>query len=164
MRPLRRTRGCVGRGRVNAPASVHRWGCRAVTDRLVIALDAMGGDRAPGVVVAGAALAHERFPDVEFLMFGDEGALQSLLDPHPALAKVSTLCHTPYVVRNEDKPSTALRQARNSSLRLAIAAVQDGTASGVVAAGNTGHLMAIAKFVLKTPPGSPRPANAPLSP
>src|SRR3546814_9124303 len=124
----------------------------------------MGGDRAPGVVVAGAALAQERFPDVEFLMFGDEGALQSLLDSHPALAKVSTLCHTPDVVRNEAKPSTALRHARNSSMRLAIAAVQDGTASGVVSAGNTGALMAIAKFVLKTLPGIDRSAIASFYP
>src|SRR3546814_578205 len=124
----------------------------------------MGGDRAPGVVVAGAALAHGRFPEVEFLMFGDEGQLRPLLDSHPELAKVAMVRHTPDVVRNEDKPSTAIRQARNSSMRLAIDAVQEGTASGVVSAGNTGALMAIAKFVLKTLPGIDRPAIASFYP
>jgi glycerol-3-phosphate acyltransferase PlsX len=133
-------------------------GDRVVSDRLVIALDAMGGDRAPEVVVEGAEIARERFPDIRFLMFGDQPRLEMLVQSHPKLAAVTDYRHTTEVVSNEDKPSIALRSARESSMRLAINAVRDGDASCVVSAGNTGALMAIAKFVLKTLPGITRPA------
>lgn len=129
-----------------------------MSDRLVIALDAMGGDRAPEVVVEGAEIARERFPDIRFLMFGDQPRLERLVQSHPKLAAVTDYRHTTEVVSNEDKPSIALRSARESSMRLAINAVRDGDASCVVSAGNTGALMAIAKFVLKTLPGITRPA------
>ena len=65
-----------------------------VSERVVIALDAMGGDRAPDMVVAGAALARERMPHVQFLMCGDEGSLRPLLAKQPALAAVTTIRHT----------------------------------------------------------------------
>ncbi len=129
-----------------------------MSDRLVIALDAMGGDRAPEMVVAGAELARERFPDTAFLIFGDEERLAPLLRRYPKLADVCEVRHTTEVVRNDDKPSVALRSARRSSMRLAIDAVGRGEADCVVSAGNTGALMAIAKFVLKTLPGIDRPA------
>lgn len=118
----------------------------------------MGGDRAPEVVVEGAEIARERFPDIRFLMFGDQPRLERLVQSHPKLAAVTDYRHTTEVVSNEDKPSIALRSARESSMRLAINAVRDGDASCVVSAGNTGALMAIAKFVLKTLPGITRPA------
>lgn len=129
-----------------------------MSDRLVIALDAMGGDKAPEVVVDGAELARERFPDVSFLMFGDRPIVEPLVAKHPKLAAVTEYRHTTEVVSAEDKPSVALRSARGSSMRLAIDAVGAGEASCVVSAGNTGALMAIAKFVLKTLPGIDRPA------
>ncbi|MGY8959633.1 MAG: phosphate acyltransferase PlsX [Alphaproteobacteria bacterium] len=135
-----------------------------MTDTLVISLDAMGGDKAPHIVVEGAALARERYPDVRFLMYGDEAQVAPILDLHPLLAKVTTIHHTDSMVRNEDKPSTALRSARDSSMRLAIDAVRDGHAAAVVSAGNTGALMAMAKFVLKTLPGIARPAIAGIIP
>jgi phosphate acyltransferase len=78
----------------------------------------------------------------------------------PALAGVTQIRHAENVVRGEDKPSTALRAGRASSMRLAIDAVREGTAAAVVSAGNTGALMAMAKFVLKTMPGIDRPAIA----
>ncbi len=118
----------------------------------------MGGDRAPEVVVEGAEIARERFPDIRFLMFGDQPRLERLVQSHPKLAAVTDYRHTTEVVSNEDKPSIALRSARESSMRLAINAVRDGDASCVVSAGNTGALMAIAKFVLQTLPGITRPA------
>ncbi len=133
-------------------------------DQIVIALDAMGGDRAPGVVVEGAALARERFPDIRFLMFGDEAQVAPLLAAHPALAAMTTIRHTDAVVRNEDKPSIVLRSARQSSMRLAIDAVGSGEASAVVSAGNTGALMAMSKMVLKTLAGIDRPAIASFFP
>ncbi|TDQ80932.1 phosphate:acyl-[acyl carrier protein] acyltransferase [Dongia mobilis] len=131
---------------------------------LAISLDAMGGDNAPDMVVRGAEIARQRFPDVHFLLFGDEARLQPLLRELPELAKVSTIRHTDIVVAMDDKPSQALRAGRGSSMRLAIDAVQDGEAAAVVSAGNTGALMAMAKFVLKTMPGIDRPAIASFFP
>ena len=129
-----------------------------MTAPVVIALDAMGGDRAPHIVVRGAELARERFPQVEFLMFGDEAKITPLLDKYEGLKAVTTLRHSDGVILNEDKPSAALRGGRDSSMRHAIDAVSAGEASAVISAGNTGALMAIAKFVLKTLPGIDRPA------
>jgi glycerol-3-phosphate acyltransferase PlsX len=130
----------------------------------VIALDAMGGDGAPDIVVSGAALARERHPSVKFLFYGDEQRVKSLLDRHPALLAVSELRHASQMIAAELKPSLALRQGRNSSMRLAINAVASGEAASIVSAGNTGALMATAKFVLKTLPGIDRPAIASVVP
>lgn len=130
----------------------------------VIALDAMGGDRAPDIVVAGAELARERHPQSRFIFFGDEARIKPLLDGFPALAKVSDLRHAPDTVTSDMKPSVALRQGRQSSMRLAINAVAEGDATCIVSAGNTGALMATAKFVLKTLPGIDRPAIASVMP
>ena len=129
-----------------------------------IALDAMGGDDGPEMVIAGAALALERYPKLSFLIFGDEARVRPVLDRFPALAAVSELRHTPDEVSACMKPSLALRQGRKSSMRLAINAVQSGEACSVVSAGNTGALMAMAKFVLKTMPGIDRPAIATVFP
>ncbi|MDP9127782.1 MAG: phosphate acyltransferase PlsX [Pseudomonadota bacterium] len=130
----------------------------------VVALDAMGGDHAPEIVFAGAALARERFPRVKFLFFGDEGKVKPILDRYPALHPVSELRHAPDAIGADTKPSIALRQSRQSSMRLAINAVAEGEAGSVVSAGNTGALLAIAKFVLRTLPGIDRPALASLIP
>src|SRR3546814_7294902 len=116
---------------------------------LTIALDAMGGDAAPQMVVRGAAIALERFPDVRFLMVGRESEVAPLLGSKKRLLAASDLRHTDDVVSSDAKPSVALRAGRNSSMRLAIDAVRDGDADCVVSAGNTGALMAMAKFVLK---------------
>lgn len=135
-----------------------------MTARLRIALDAMGGDHAPDMVVAGADLARERCPNVGFLFVGDEVRINALLDRYPVLKSISTVRHTPDFVAMDAKPSVALRAGRNSSMRLAIDAVAAGEAACVVSAGNTGALMAIAKFVLKTLPGIDRPAIASIFP
>ena len=127
---------------------------------ITIALDGMGGDHAPDMVVRGADLARQRFPHVRFVLFGIEGRLKPLLDRYSRLAKLTEICHTDDVVRGEDKPSVALRAGRASSMRMAIDAVRAGAAAAVVSAGNTGALMAMAKFVLKTMPGIDRPAIA----
>jgi glycerol-3-phosphate acyltransferase PlsX len=131
---------------------------------LAISLDAMGGDNAPEMVVRGADIARRRFPQSRFLFFGDESKVRPLLDSLPDLKKVSTLRHTVSVVTMEDKPSQALRSGRGSSMRLAIDAVHAGEADAVVSAGNTGALMVMAKFVLKTMPGIDRPAIASFFP
>ena len=131
---------------------------------ITIALDAMGGDRAPDIVLRGADIALERYPGTRFLLFGNESQIAPLLAQLPRVAKVASLHHTDEIVAADDKPSQALRAGRSTSMRLAIDAVAEGRADGVVSAGNTGALMAIAKFVLKTLPGIDRPAIATFYP
>jgi len=135
-----------------------------VSDRLTIALDAMGGDAAPRMVISGANIALRRYPQVSYLVFGREDRIAPLLEKMPRLKAITTLIHTDDVVGAEDKPAVALRAGRASSMRLAIDSVQDGRAAGVVSAGNTGALMAMSKFVLKTLPGVNRPAMAAFFP
>lgn len=120
----------------------------------------MGGDSGPDVVVAGAALALERHPNLNFVLFGDEAKVRAVLDAHPALGERSRIVHTTTVVGMDDKPSQAVRRGRNSSMWCALEAVKDGQADICVSAGNTGALMAMAKLVLRTMPGIERPAIA----
>ena len=131
---------------------------------LTIALDAMGGDHAPQVVIAGADMARERFPELRFLLHGDERLLRALLRARGQLAARAQIEHTPERVDPDARPSQVLRQGRGTSMCLAIEAVKAGRASAAVSAGNTGALMALAKFVLKTLPGIERPAIASLMP
>lgn len=105
-------------------------------------------------------MALGRLPDVDYLLFGDESMLNPLLDQFGRVRGAVQVRHTEDAVSDDEKPGTALRSGRNSSMRLAINAVADGEAMGVVSAGNTGALMAMAKFVLKTLPGIDRPAIA----
>jgi len=135
-----------------------------VSARLTIALDVMGGDRAPDIVLQGANIARERFPNTDYLLYGVEPKIKPLLDKLPQLRKVATVLHTDDVVSNDAKPSVALRTNRRSSMALAINAVADGTAAAVVSAGNTGALMAMAKMALRTLPGIDRPAIASFFP
>ena len=130
-------------------------------DKVRIALDAMGGDHGPAVVIPGAALAQARHPDTTFLFFGDSARIDPELDRHPGLKATSRVIHTDVAVKMDDKPSQALRQGRwKSSMWLAIDAVKKGEADVVVSAGNTGALMAMARFHLHTMPGIDRPAIA----
>ena len=126
-----------------------------------IALDAMGGDVGASVVVPGAAISLSRHPDTEFLLFGDRARIEPELDRHPALKAASRVIHTDVAVSANDKPSQALRRGRKtSSMWLAIDAVKKGEAGVAISAGNTGALMAMARFNLRTLPGIDRPAIA----
>ncbi len=128
-----------------------------------IALDAMGGDYGAPIVVAGAAISLERHPDTEFILVGDRTVVEPLLAPHPALSAASRIVHTDISVKMNEKPSQALRHGRwKSSMWMAIDAVKKGEADAVVSAGNTGALMAMARFHLKTMAGISRPAIAAL--
>ncbi|MFN3591955.1 MAG: phosphate acyltransferase PlsX [Thermaurantiacus sp.] len=129
-----------------------------------IALDAMGGDAGPDVVVAGAELARERYPALRFLVFGQEEPVRA------ALAKAQRLSHEAEfqpvegVVLGTDKPSQALRRAKSTSMGLAVEAVKTGRATACVSAGNTGAFMAMAKLALRTLEGIDRPALTALMP
>jgi phosphate acyltransferase len=130
-----------------------------------IALDAMGGDHGPPVVVPGAELALSRHADAEFVLFGDRTMIDPLLASAPRLAAACRVVHTDVAIRMDDKPSQALRNGRwKSSMWLAIDAVKKGEADVAVSAGNTGALMAMAKFDLRTMPGIERPAIAAVWP
>ena len=128
-----------------------------------LAIDGMGGDNAPDIVVEGIAVAAERHPGARFLLFGDEAKLAPLLRRYARAAASCTVRHTPDVIGNDMKATAALR-VRHASMRLAIDAVAAGEASGVVSAGNTGALLALSKIVIKTLPGIDRPAMAAIGP
>lgn len=128
-----------------------------------LAIDAMGGDAAPEVVLDGLELAAERHPGARFLLVGDEARVGGALALRKRAAKVCSLRHAPEVVSGDLKPTAALRM-RGSSMRIAIDAVAAGEAAGIVSAGNTGALMALAKIVIKTMPEIDRPALAAIGP
>ncbi len=128
-----------------------------------LAIDAMGGDRAPEIVVQGVGIAALRHPAARFLLVGDQGRLASLLDASPRAKAACTVLHTSDSIAADCKPTVALR-LRQSSMRLAIDAVAGGRAQGVVSAGNSGALLALSKIVLKTLPGIGRPAMAAIMP
>ena len=124
-----------------------------------IALDAMGGDYGPPVVIPGAIEALRRDPDLRLILVGDEGLIEQTLAEHGA--KVSdrlVIHHASQRVEMDELPSQALRNKKDSSMRVAINLVKAGEANACVSAGNTGALMATARYVLKTLPGIDRPA------
>jgi glycerol-3-phosphate acyltransferase PlsX len=132
---------------------------------IVIALDAMGGDHGPAVVLSGAALALAKRPELRFMLFGDAQRINAELDRLPALKGRSSVHHTDVAIAMDDKPSQAIRRGRKtSSMWLAIDAVKQGDAHAAVSAGNTGALMAMAKLVLNTIEGVSRPAIAAIWP
>ncbi len=125
----------------------------------------MGGDDGPEMVVAGAALSAIRHPDARYLLFGDTARIAPLLERHPKLKARCEVRHSDVYIAMDAKPSQALRQGRGkSSMWQAIDAVRKGDALTVVSAGNTGALMAMARFILKTLPGISRPAIAAIWP
>src|SRR6201994_1049300 len=130
-----------------------------------IALDAMGGDVGAAVVIPGAAISLTRHADAEFLLFGDQAKIVPELEKHPRLKAVSRGIHTDVAVSMHDKPSQALRRGRKtSSMWLAIEAVKKGEADVAVSAGNTGALVAMARFCLRMLEGINRPALAAIWP
>ena len=123
----------------------------------------MGGDHAPDIVVAGLNIAAERHPGAKFLLVGDESLLTPLLRRYSRAAAACTLRHTADAISSDMKPTAALR-ARNASMRLAVDSVASGESSGIVSAGNTGALLALAKIVIKSLPAIDRPAMAAIGP
>jgi glycerol-3-phosphate acyltransferase PlsX len=124
---------------------------------LVVAVDAMGGDHGPSVVVPAAIDFVRRHPDVRLILVGDEAAVRSLL-PADADALPLQVQHASQVVGMDEAPAKALRGKKDSSMRVAIDLVAAGQAQACVSAGNTGALMATARFVLHMLPGIERPA------
>ena len=126
---------------------------------ITIALDAMGGDHGPRVTVAAALSFLESQPEACIALVGQSGAIESELRrlaavPNERLRVVPAT----EVVRMDEPPAQALRTKRDSSMRVAVSLLRDGHADACVSAGNTGALMAVAHFILKTLPGIDRPA------
>lgn len=133
-----------------------------MTKRIRISLDAMGGDFGPEVVVPAALNALGQFDDIELVLVGKREALEAHLKAQSGPAQNDRLRieHASEVVEMDELPSQALRTKKDSSMRVAINLVKSGDVGAAVSAGNTGALMATAKFVLKTLPGVSRPAIA----
>ena len=129
-----------------------------------IAIDAMGGDHGPSVTVAAALSFLRAHADSRLLLVGRRGEIDPLLGAGADMRSRVELVHTDEVVAMDDPPAIALRGKRSSSMRLAINLVKDGQADACVSAGNTGALMAISRFVLKTLDGIDRPAIASFLP
>ncbi|OYY03850.1 MAG: phosphate acyltransferase [Acidocella sp. 35-58-6] len=129
----------------------------------VLAVDAMGGDEAPAMVIAGLEIAAVRQPLAKFLIYGDETVIGPLVAKTKRLKAQSVLYHATETITGDMKPTIALR-LRDSSMRRAIDAVLAGEAAGVISAGNTGALLALSKIVLKTLKGIDRPAMAAIGP
>ncbi|UCE90655.1 MAG: phosphate acyltransferase PlsX [Pseudomonadota bacterium] len=124
-----------------------------------IALDAMGGDVGPEVVVPAAISVIEKHAGVRLILVGEESTLRATLKSHGHTpGNRLEVHHASQVVEMTELPSHALRNKKDSSMRVAINLVKEGTAQACVSAGNTGALMATARFVLKTLPGIDRPA------
>lgn len=130
----------------------------------MIALDAMGGDFGPEVIVPGAAISLTRHPNLRFKLFGDRTRIEAELRKHADLAERCDVVHTDAAISMDEKPSQAVRQGRSSSMWLAIQSVADGDSDVVISAGNTGALMAMSKLVLRPISDIERPAIAALWP
>src|SRR5271156_2092242 len=126
----------------------------------VIALDAMGSDRAPKPEVEGAIHAARSY-GVRVLLIGPEATIKAELERHPSAARLPLeVVHASQVITMEDKAVQAVRAKRDSSMRVGLRLVREGRAAGFVTAGNTGAAMATAKMVLGALPGVDRPALA----
>jgi glycerol-3-phosphate acyltransferase PlsX len=130
-----------------------------MNDAIKIALDAMGGDVGPDVVVPAAIRAISEDPDASIILVGDEKVLEATISRAGAAGNPRLqIRHASQVVAMDELPSSAMRNKKDSSMRVALDLVKEGTAGACVSAGNTGALMATSRFVLKMLPGIDRPA------
>ena len=127
---------------------------------IVISIDAMGGDRGPAAIVAGLVLSAQAFPDIAFLLHGNEAELGPMIAREPALQGRVRICHADRVVTMHDKPAQVMRNGEGTSMWSCIESVKRGDATVAVSCGNTGALMAVSMIRLRRLPGIIRPAIA----
>jgi glycerol-3-phosphate acyltransferase PlsX len=124
-----------------------------------ISIDAMGGDHGLETTIPASREVLKSYKDIQLALVGDSGKIESDLDSfEPALRKRISVHHASEIVEMNEHPAYALRKKKDSSMRVAINLVKEGGADACVSAGNTGALMATARFVLRTIPGIDRPA------
>ncbi|MCJ8308184.1 MAG: phosphate acyltransferase PlsX [Hyphomicrobiales bacterium] len=132
---------------------------------ITIALDVMGGDEGPSVVLAGAEISRRRYPEIRFVLHGEPDAVLPELDKYPTLKEQSVFHPCEMSIAMDDKPSQALRHGRRvSGMWKALESVKSGEADVMVSAGNTGALMAMSRFCLRMMEGIERPALAAVWP
>jgi glycerol-3-phosphate acyltransferase PlsX len=132
---------------------------------IVIAVDAMGSDRAPKPEIEGALLAARHYPGVKVLLVGPENQLRQELAGHPSASRMDVdVVNATEVITKHEKPVQAVRAKKDSSMLVGLRLVKDKKAVGFVTAGNTGAAMTAAKMVLGTLPGVDRPALANVFP
>jgi glycerol-3-phosphate acyltransferase PlsX len=129
-----------------------------------IALDAMGGDRAPRVVVEGAIQALQEHKDLKVILVGDQDRLEKELAKYRTKGLALSIAHASQVVGMDDFPTIALREKKSSSIMVAAKLLKEGKARGLVSAGNTGAAMVVSKVILGALEGIERPAIATLMP
>jgi glycerol-3-phosphate acyltransferase PlsX len=132
--------------------------------KVVLSVDAMGGDKGPGAIIAGCAKSAKKNPDIAFILHGPAGQLRGLVARKKYLADRVIIRDAAEVVTMEDKPSQVMRSGKGTSMWSAIEAVRNGEAEVVVSCGNTGALMALSMVRLRKMPGVSRPAIAVLWP
>ena len=125
---------------------------------VTIAIDAMGGDFGPPITVPAAIHALNKHPDLQLILVGDETVLHKALHAENFDSPRLSIQHASETVAMDELPSAALRNKKDSSMRIALNLVKEDRAAACVSAGNTGALMVTARFVLKTLPGIDRPA------
>jgi len=127
--------------------------------KIILALDAMGGDIGPKITVPAAIATLNKHPHVDLILVGKKDILAPLCSKYPSLLdKRLFIHHADQIVEMNDQPAQTLRNKKQSSMRIAVELVKAKTAHAMVSAGNTGALMAISRFVLKTIEGIDRPA------
>ncbi|MBN7786584.1 phosphate acyltransferase PlsX [Ponticoccus gilvus] len=132
--------------------------------RVVISVDAMGGDRGPAAVVAGISHSAKKNPELDFLLHGNREELAPLVGKRKILDGRCTVIHAEDVVSMDDKPSQVVRHGKSTSMWSALESVRSGDATVAVSCGNTGALMALSMIRLRKLPGVNRPAIAILWP
>ncbi len=132
--------------------------------RIVLSIDAMGGDHGPATVVAGVAMSASKNANLHFIIHGPQDQLDPLIAKSDGLKGRVTVCHATDIVTMEDKPSQVLRSGKNTSMWSMLESARSGDASACVSCGNTGALMAMSMIRLRRIPGVVRPAIAVLWP
>ena len=122
--------------------------------RITIALDAMGGDNAPGEICKGASEACKKYEDIEIILTGDTERIKSCLEPHPRIH----VEHATEIIDPDEHPANAIRKKKDSSLRVAMEMVRRGDAQGCISAGSTGAIVAGGVLVVGRIEGIDRPA------
>lgn len=134
---------------------------------VIIAIDAMGGDKAPSAVLNGANIVAEHsrlYPDLKLKIYGNRNKIDKLVQSLPKLKNIASIIHCEQEIPPHEKAASAIRNYKDSSMYLAVYSVKDKQAHAVVSAGNTVALMAISTLTLRTLPGIHRPAIITLLP
>jgi glycerol-3-phosphate acyltransferase PlsX len=132
-----------------------------IDSKIVVSVDAMGGDYAPESVIAGADIIAQdphSFPNIHIKLYGDQERILKLTKTLPELSAISTIMHAEQSIPGDETAASAMRHYKNSSMYLGLQSIKDGTAHAFVSAGNTAALMAISTITLRTLHNIHRPA------